>query len=315
MTDVVTKGTVHEKTLKNMKIMSPLVSAKLTGWRADWNRRNPAYKIPSDGASSIIPYWLGVRDPVHVARLVVQFTEEERRQRQELSAASSIALENSDFIEEDQLDKVDLDELMADRIVDDVGTVPLDYVSVGTDVRRPKIDIAIDFGFHTRDLTEEIDLIDGEIEKELEKSSDGNPRIVELRDEQHEMQNQISNISKLLYLAPSLNTDEVDMLCAQDFDDLLYADRWRIYGSWKKQVLDLIGQKEAELEMEYRRLIQEQNEVVALDNSEICRGAKILGLTTTGAAKNRALLELLKPKIGIITHYIFVVSLLMTLLF
>jgi hypothetical protein len=56
------------------------------------------------------------------------------------------------------------------------------------------------------------------------------------------------------------------------------------------------------------QLLQQTNEIKdieTIETAEIIRNAHVVGITTTGAAKNRALLEHLKSKIGILLPFLF----------
>jgi hypothetical protein len=74
-----------------------------------------------------------------------------------------------------------------------------------------------------------------------------------------------------------------------------------MYNSWKEKALEIQEERAAQLEKLYFENANQLKDVRNLESAEICQNADIVGLTTTGAAKQRALLNHLKPKIGIIS--------------
>jgi hypothetical protein len=71
-----------------------------------------------------------------------------------------------------------------------------------------------------------------------------------------------------------------------------------MYNSWKVKALEIQEERAAQLEKLYFENANKLKDVRNLESAEICQKADIVGLTTTGAAKQRALLNHLKPKIG-----------------
>lgn len=92
------------------------------------------------------------------------------------------------------------------------------------------------------------------------------------------------------------------LFCSKDFHRILITDRWKMYAYWKNEVQTRLAQKLLEKEKLYRQAENELKDVDTLDTAEMIRDFDIVGITTTAAAKQRALLEHLKPKIGIF-HY------------
>ena len=74
--------------------------------------------------------------------------------------------------------------------------------------------------------------------------------------------------------------------------------RWLMYCNWKKRLQNIVSQELRDAEVEYEARIKEYNELKGLALAALCRTADVIGMTTTGAAKNRLLLESLNAKIG-----------------
>ena len=57
------------------------------------------------------------------------------------------------------------------------------------------------------------------------------------------------------------------------------------------------------MELAYEGLIRTYNELKGQALADLCRAADVVGMTTTGAAKNRPMLEALGAKIGTDFYY------------
>jgi hypothetical protein len=329
MTAVGSKGLVHEETMKNMKIFDDFTLARLKNWRTEWNRQNPTRKIPTSNSSSVFPHWLGVNSPEQVAQLIATFTAESARRKpvEELEAASAEADDVGELNEEDQWEKEDIDEIQAQRLIDDDTTPTAGFNAANEPIKklRAEAEVKVHFGYLNEkeiaplkkeldDLKKNKELIESdvavlqskeftvanaealqELEEELEVID---AKIEEIGFRLALKRNTLSEISKLLEMAPHVEDRQLIALQDQSFYRMSMPDRWRLYASWKKQVMDLMEEKEHFLEAQYAMSLQELKDVETLESAEVCRTADIIGITTTGAAKQRALLEHLKPKIG-----------------
>lgn len=79
--------------------------------------------------------------------------------------------------------------------------------------------------------------------------------------------------------------------------------RWMLFGKWKRVYREMIEQDLRKSKEEYESQIKLFNELKGKALAALCRTADVVGMTTTGAAKNRLLLESLKAKIG--TYFFF----------
>lgn len=114
-----------------------------------------------------------------------------------------------------------------------------------------------------------------------------------------ETQNRIQTIGKLLRVISPTDDGELQALIKQKpLSEMNYLERWRIYSAWKSQVVEIMEANVAEIEKEYRIQASELEDLKITETAEIIRSADVIGITTTGAAKQKPLLEHLKCKIG-----------------
>ena len=329
MTSAGSKGLVHEETMKTMKILDDYTLTQLKNWKTEWNRRNPNRKIPTLASSSVFPHWLGVNSPEQVAQLIAIFTAESARRKpiEELEAAAAEADDVGELNEEDQWEKEDIDEIQAQRLIDDDSTPTVGFNAANEPIKklRAEAEVKVQFGYlnvkeieplekELEDLMQNKDLTESDkmVLQSKEFTAANAEKLLELEEELEVIdedieeiglrlalkRNTLSEISKSLNIAPHAEAQQLAALQAQNLYTMSMPDRWRLYASWKKQVMDLMEEKEHFLEAQYAMSLQELKDVETLESAEVCRTADIIGITTTGAAKHRALLEHLKPKIG-----------------
>ena len=114
-----------------------------------------------------------------------------------------------------------------------------------------------------------------------------------------ETESRLKAIDKLLKIVPPADANEMQMcLASGSLGELTFLQRWKMYSAWKSLVVDILDKRAAEIEAECRSVAKELKDVETLETAEIIRGAAVVGITTTGAAKQKALLEHLKCKIG-----------------
>ena len=109
-----------------------------------------------------------------------------------------------------------------------------------------------------------------------------------------------SMLSKLLEIVPAIDeAGELDKWYKRNPLYIPFDVRWRMYSSWKLRVHQMLEKESEDLKSAYQQSVSRLDQVRTLESSEICSQADVVGITTTGAAKQRALIELVKPKIGI----------------
>ena len=92
--------------------------------------------------------------------------------------------------------------------------------------------------------------------------------------------------------------NEIEFVSADKILTLPLTKRWMLFAQWKRAYQEIIQQDLRDFEKEYEDKIVKYNELKGQALAALCRTADIIGMTTTGAAKNRLLLESLKAKIG-----------------
>lgn len=88
------------------------------------------------------------------------------------------------------------------------------------------------------------------------------------------------------------------LLDRENMQSLNLVQRWNLYCSWKSQMGELLEKEIQVWESACNSLANELKDIETIEAAEIIRHVDIVGITTTGAAKHRALLEHLKSKIG-----------------
>ena len=113
------------------------------------------------------------------------------------------------------------------------------------------------------------------------------------------IQRQLDCLGALLKLVPSSKIEsELDYSDEKNLLQIPYPQRWKMYIGWISKLVDDLDEEVALFEEDYRVQFEKFQDVQALESSEICLGVDIIGVTTTGAAKQRALLGHLNPKIS-----------------
>ena len=116
----------------------------------------------------------------------------------------------------------------------------------------------------------------------------------------NELKTQSSLIHQLLQVVPTMRHDQLREWCERDFtlDSIPLPQRWMIYASWKRKAHFLLEETSCRLEKKYHELVLRLQEVRARESAEVCARVHVVGITTTGAAKQRGFLDHLKAKIG-----------------
>ena len=85
---------------------------------------------------------------------------------------------------------------------------------------------------------------------------------------------------------------------AKQIGSLPVKKRWQLFSHWRRQYRDAVRESLKRLEESYKNDITKYKELKGQSLAVLCRGASVVGMTTTGAAKNRKMLEALRCKIG-----------------
>jgi hypothetical protein len=120
-----------------------------------------------------------------------------------------------------------------------------------------------------------------------------------------EIQQQKHLLSEILEILPTADIDDYKQLIEKDLIRLSYVDRWKIYSCWRAETSEILAAEMNSLNVQVLQQTNEMKDVETIETAEIIRKAHVVGITTTGAAKNRALLEHLKSKIGLVVFMSF----------
>lgn len=113
-----------------------------------------------------------------------------------------------------------------------------------------------------------------------------------------EIQQQKELLKALLEVLPSVDAEEFKQLFEKDLGRLSYLDRWKIFSFWRAEIVERLAAEVNSLNTQIHQETNEMKDVETIETAEIISEAHVVGITTTGAAKQRALLEHLKSKIG-----------------
>ena len=101
-----------------------------------------------------------------------------------------------------------------------------------------------------------------------------------------------------LLLGTAPDRDLLDGVPADKILNLPLIKRWMLFSQWKNMYQDVVNQDLLDTQAKYESKIKEYNQLKGEALASLCRTADVVGMTTTGAAKNRSMLESLKAKIG-----------------
>ncbi|XP_038654615.1 NFX1-type zinc finger-containing protein 1-like [Scyliorhinus canicula] len=104
-------------------------------------------------------------------------------------------------------------------------------------------------------------------------------------------------IQKYLANQSIMKKEEVQKI--QDVWELNLGDRWRLYRKWKVTYEEKLHSTINESFCLYEKTAQDLSDLILEENLMILERADVVGMTTTGAAKYRALLQKLNPRIVI----------------
>ncbi|XP_073534615.1 NFX1-type zinc finger-containing protein 1-like isoform X2 [Phyllobates terribilis] len=105
-------------------------------------------------------------------------------------------------------------------------------------------------------------------------------------------------MEKELLKMDNMSEEEYNMI--SDIYAIPIYKRWKIYRMWRQTVIKAIRSEIFKLEDEYQILINRLAELRNQQDCAILQRADIIGMTTTGAAKYRKLLQVVQPRIVIV---------------
>ncbi|KAG0003706.1 hypothetical protein BGZ65_001414 [Modicella reniformis] len=116
-----------------------------------------------------------------------------------------------------------------------------------------------------------------------------------LGDEDNESDELEEDLEPYMYEIPS--TDRPLELLGGNVWDMSMSERNRLAASWWPKIRRLMGNKMIQLSEEAERVTKTRNAIFDENRRAVLRGASVIGMTTSGAAKNQALIRAVAPKI------------------
>uniref|UniRef100_A0A914QGV9 NFX1-type zinc finger-containing protein 1 n=1 Tax=Panagrolaimus davidi TaxID=227884 RepID=A0A914QGV9_9BILA len=103
---------------------------------------------------------------------------------------------------------------------------------------------------------------------------------------------------EFITVAPAMTEEEANVI--EDIWELPLQSRWRLYQYWIEKVRNSVNDEMKALEDKYSEHVKRLTEIRSLADVSILKSAKVVGMTTTGAAKHQSTLRSLRPRILIV---------------
>ena len=136
----------------------------------------------------------------------------------------------------------------------------------------------------------------GQLKKDLESTEGEDSDWIKWRI--NELKTQSSLINQLLQTVPSMRAHQLREWLEKPLESIPLPQRWMIYIAWKRITNSLLDETSRMLERKYHELVKRLQDARAVESAEVCGKVHVVGITTTGAAKQRGFLNRLKSKIG-----------------
>ncbi|XP_043920598.1 NFX1-type zinc finger-containing protein 1-like [Protopterus annectens] len=101
-------------------------------------------------------------------------------------------------------------------------------------------------------------------------------------------------------LKKTTHMSEAEAVNIQDIWNLSLKQRWELYRLWRSKYLSELRHQVWTYENEYQGVIRRLKELRNQEDLTVLRHARVIGMTTTGAARLRSILQELRPKIVIV---------------
>ncbi|XP_057379532.1 NFX1-type zinc finger-containing protein 1-like [Daphnia carinata] len=285
------RGLIHEDSLLYMKIIpkslhsafEALKHSMVRSGNRDW---------------TALGCWLGIYRNEDLQQLFNCFSKNSSEKHHATKNLPVVSPTEENETADDQWDKALIEEIQTDRKVEDddhlasVKAKAVDRHSKPEDEALKKVFVKFSY------KSSEDETLIKEYRESLETMEGEDVAWYEFHIQ--ELQNRILLLRQLLQTVPTLKEKQLDEWYTNDIMRIPLHIRWMMYSSWKVKALDIQEKRITKLEESYVKHATQLKDVRTLESAEICQNADIVGLTATGAAKQRALLNHLKPKIVIV---------------
>ena len=83
-------------------------------------------------------------------------------------------------------------------------------------------------------------------------------------------------------------------------NDLRRQDRWKLYRLWRQRLQNSLQEQLQKTQAEFEEAVSRDKELDKMEEYDVLRRARVIGMTTTGAAKYRHILQQICPKIVLV---------------
>ncbi|XP_062853233.1 NFX1-type zinc finger-containing protein 1 [Trichomycterus rosablanca] len=137
-----------------------------------------------------------------------------------------------------------------------------------------------------------------DVEEPLEYDGINQPNDGVWEMQRQQKKNMKQKIKKKLKEGPAMSEEEESRI--RDIWRLNKTDKWRLYRLWVLRYQIELREKTLEAEQVYQDAAERLAEIRHREDLYVLQHAKVIGMTTTGAAKYRQVLQLLKPRLVIV---------------
>lgn len=250
-------------------------------------------------SSNILKWWLGWSNHSQLLKLL----RETRLEILKTQVVKTSVVMKTEKVEEFLPDDMEVADHVDDDIVEDL----IDDEDYGEELRLAQKEA--DIVASPEDVVEDKDDFQLRLDAAIVQHEDQS-----LIDFAKNQMQRMQLIRDLLLNRPPNTSFLAEFISPDQILKLPLGQRWMLFAHWKHRYHEMIHQDLMNTEKAYEDKIKEFNKLKGEALAALCRTADVVGMTTTGAAKNRLLLESLKAKIGIYSCRLEFIQLLLIVL-
>lgn len=122
--------------------------------------------------------------------------------------------------------------------------------------------------------------------------------VVWLRNRIEDIRKTQTLIRQLIDMVPAATEQQLKTLYQRDLSEIKLPQRWRMYKAWRLKAIEVLQDRSVKIEESFQQNHSRLKDVRDFESAEMCLESDVVGFTTTGAAKQRALLNHLNSRIG-----------------
>lgn len=112
-------------------------------------------------------------------------------------------------------------------------------------------------------------------------------------------------IRQLIDMVPAATEQQLNDSYRRDLSEIKLSQRWMMYKAWRLKAIEYLQEQSVKVEESFQQNLSRLRDVRDFESAEMCLQSDVVGFTTTGAAKQRALLNHLNSRIGNVEIEIF----------